>query len=263
MSHYPLTIVTAYYRFESKHSTEKYLEWMENMLSNIACPMVIFCDVDSAIQIAEFRKKHTEITKQIILPFEQLKTQKYNWPDHLALDPEKNIHNPNLYMIWNEKFHFLRSAITLDPFHSDWFMWSDIGCFRNKPGSSDLSISELRQWPNVEKLIQFPIEKITFIKTDRFEWKYRHIDPKNGLTKKDLKFRRHHISGSQFLGGKNALIKGYSIFYKLIESYFENGRFAGKDQNLYANLAISHKELFYMVKPPKKHQYFFLQRLLN
>ena len=48
------------------------------------------------------------------------------------MDPEKSIHSPNLYKIGNEKSNWLKRASVLNPFHSNFFAWVDIGYFRSK-----------------------------------------------------------------------------------------------------------------------------------
>jgi len=39
-------------------------------------------------------------------------------------------HSPELYMIWAEKVKFVNEAIDLNPYKSDYFVWCDIGIFR-------------------------------------------------------------------------------------------------------------------------------------
>src|SRR5436309_806995 len=126
------TIVTAYYRFKkSKYSHQVYLDWMDNMLE-IHTPMVIFTNEASKKYVIERRVGLTHLTKIIILEQSEWLTYKYisQWEKHYELDHEK-YHNVDLYMIWNEKSNFLKRAIELNQFNTEYFIWCDIGCFRD------------------------------------------------------------------------------------------------------------------------------------
>lgn len=47
-----------------------------------------------------------------------------------ALDPERSIHSPELYAIWNLK-HFLVDKVTrLNPYNSNFFIYTDSGAWR-------------------------------------------------------------------------------------------------------------------------------------
>lgn len=50
----------------------------------------------------------------------------------LILDPEKNIHSPELYAVWNLK-HFLVTKVTnLNPYNSHIFIYTDSGAWRTR-----------------------------------------------------------------------------------------------------------------------------------
>lgn len=50
----------------------------------------------------------------------------------LPLDPEKNIHSPELYAVWNLK-HFLVAKVTrLNPYNSNFFIYTDSGAWRQR-----------------------------------------------------------------------------------------------------------------------------------
>ena len=59
-----------------------------------------------------------------------------------GLDREKNIHNPNLYAVWNLKpFIANKVANQLNPFDSSFFIYLDAGSFRQRT---------FVNWPNIE-----------------------------------------------------------------------------------------------------------------
>ena len=129
------TIVTAYFDIKSKYSSSVYDTWMANMLS-LQDAMVIYTTPDLVDTIRGFRKHTGALTHIIPMHLEHTKmATKYSdafWKVQHAMDPEKSIHSPNLYKIWNEKSNWLKRASVLNPFHSNFFAWVDIGYFRSK-----------------------------------------------------------------------------------------------------------------------------------
>ena len=70
------TIVSCYYKFPSKHSHEKYDEWMNNFLLNIPNPIVIFTSPDLVSYIMSKRMNFLKNTHIIARPFEELELYK-------------------------------------------------------------------------------------------------------------------------------------------------------------------------------------------
>ncbi len=56
---------------------------------------------------------------------------KTNYKYFASIDPEK-YHTPELYMVWAEKVKFVNDAIKMDYYGSNFFVWCDIGVFRDK-----------------------------------------------------------------------------------------------------------------------------------
>lgn len=145
-----LTIVTAYYEIEkSKHSKENYFNWIKNFMT-INNYMVIF--VNDEIQknkIYNLRLDYLDKTKIIILPFEELYCYQFMdyWNKDYERDIEKQFHNQNLYIIWNEKTAFMKKAMDLNPFNTEFYCWSDIGMVRD-----DLILSYIKTFPSSKML---------------------------------------------------------------------------------------------------------------
>ena len=114
------TIVSCYYNIKSKFPSEKYFEWISNFLK-LRIQLVLFTDellVDSFKQLNKKANIHF-----IIKPFHELTTWKLyaeQWKKHHEMDPEK-YHQPELYSIWAEKSFFVREAVDLNPFGSEFF----------------------------------------------------------------------------------------------------------------------------------------------
>jgi hypothetical protein len=127
-------VVTCYYQLsKSKHSHLRYQTWMKNMLENVQNFLFVFVG-DRENEEYILRLRGSLPIKTFIKPFTKLKMyqkmQVWNqqWRD---LDPEAHVHNPNLYVLWNEKLEFLRLAKEfVAPINPIWYIWMDIGSFR-------------------------------------------------------------------------------------------------------------------------------------
>lgn len=255
------TVVTAYYKFPSKHSAESYESWMQNMLS-LDCPMVIFTDDENADKIRAYRGDKMLKTLIWVMPLSDcfyaqepfLKT----WEQHWKMDYERSIHNPNLYIIWNEKTMFVQKVIERNPFGSEFFCWCDIGCFRNR---EDMRLFT-ESWPATVFLEKADKNKMYFLNIEPFQDRDLEILP-NSLTRPfDGKNR---IGGTIFLGHKNIFEEYNKLFYKYLVLYMREGYFAGKDQNIIASIYAAHPDKFKLVKPVagQGDPWFYLQRFFN
>ena len=127
---------------------------MQNMLS-LTDPMVIFTQPQLVPAIAQHRTHAPTVLIELQLtdlPLASLQssttTNDVNnnstmssssssslfWRNQLHLDPEQRIHNSyELFWIWLSKTWFVQQAIDQNYFPgTDFFVWSDIGCFRRK-----------------------------------------------------------------------------------------------------------------------------------
>ena len=242
------TIVSCYFKINSKHSYSNYDKWMKNMLKNIETQMIIFCDKDSKNKIIKYREDNIENTHIITMDLEQFHTYKWwsLWNKHHQIDPEKSIHNPKLYMIWAEKISFIKKAIYLNPFNTDFFMWCDIGCFRNRKNKNDISLDKIKNFPNKEKVSILPKNKIIFTQTGNFHPECLKILP-NKLTKLEFTNIPRSVGGTMFIGYKDILLKYHDIYYEMLETFFKFNRFAGKDQNIIANISIVYPEIIKLI----------------
>ena len=252
------TIVTCYFQLkQSKASHEIYSKWMSNMLI-IENPMIIFCDDKSVQMIHELRNgKHD---KTIIIPtkFTDFYTYKYatSFLQHYQMDNEQRVgHNMFLYMIWSEKSHFLKRAIEMDPFHSDYFLWVDIGCFR-------LQNTRYLNWPNHDKINQLNKNKILLLLVQPFT-----MEELNCVEKEKLPLFQftNRIGGTMFGGGKDVLLKWHSKYYDMLEYFISINRFIGKDQSIMNSVYLLNRELCELVNwvDGCPDHWFYLQEYLR
>jgi hypothetical protein len=251
------TIVTAYFQLPiSKASHETYVSWMKNMLV-INNPMVIFCDAKSR-PIIESLRQNPEKTVIIETTFKEFYSYKYSqaFAKHYALDKEARIgHNVFLYMIWSEKSHFLKRAIELNAFNTDYFVWVDIGCFR-VPNTTYLN------WPNPDKVAALDKTKVLMLSINPFT-----EDELDCKTHADLpSFQsKNRIGGTIFGGCRDVLLEWHDKYYEMLEYFISIDRFIGKDQSIMNSVYLLNRNLVQLVnwKPGCRDIWFYLQDYLK
>lgn len=251
------TIVTAYFNIpKSKANHETYVEWMKNMLA-IQNRIIIFCDASSVNLMRELRKGNHYPTIIAETKFEEFHCYKYVdiFRAQHAIDHEKNAHAVELYLIWNEKSHFLKRAATeVEKLfrlpHNDKFVWCDIGCFRT-PNTRFL------QWPDASKI---PDDKMLLLEVDPLP----SLEPLNEPSVlPDLTYT-NHIGGGIFAGSTNTILKWHDTYYQMLERLYAMGRFVGKDQTIMSSVYIEQPEMCFCVKYPRGYydRWFYLQDYL-
>jgi hypothetical protein len=198
------TIVTCYYKVKSKHPHSKYNEWIYNFLYYLRNNIIIFTSEDLVNYLKEIGKYNTKmmiITKN----FEDIDIFKqYNiWDHQYEIDPQKDNRTKECYIIWNSKMNFLNEAINLNPFKSNKFVWTDIGCLRDK------------RYCNY--IMNYPLYKN--ISNDKLDIVL--INPfKN---ENQLIFQNElHLAGAIFGSSKETLKKIIPLYYYYFNEYIKN-----------------------------------------
>lgn len=237
------TLVTAFYDFEKKKNTsDKYYEWMENFLPHLNTNVVIFTDERSYDKIYDLRKNHLPRTKVVMLPITEFHTYKYmaHWQKDLMRDHER-CHSIELYMIWNEKSMFVKRAIELNPFDTDYYCWSDIGMIRNKTYSQYIQYyPRVRDDVDDNKMyllnLQYQFNNNDFgfneLATDR----YRYLNA---------------IGGGVIFGHKEVFMKWIGKYYEMLDEFVKKDLFAGKDQSLMACVYVKNRDIINLIWPQK------------
>jgi len=248
------TIVTAYFKLEkSKSNHETYDKWMNNMLI-IQSPMVIFCDENSVEMIQSKRNPNLQ-TKIIPITFTEFFCYKYFQQfeiDYETKDHEK-YHNPHLYLIWNEKSHFLKLAAEMNVFSTQFFLWVDIGCFREKN-------TTMIHWPNTAKM---PIDKLLLLSVYPFTDEEYQCNIIEDLP--DFKYVEGRIGGTIFGGTLQSILTWHQNYYHILEFFIKMDRFIGKDQNIMSSVAIIYKDTveFISSREDVYNKWFYLQLYLS
>ena len=228
------TIVSMYFQLKSsKHSSEKYSKWNDNFFQSVnASPLVIFTDhlsVDAILKHRQNLKTTFYICENIwtILKDLELERNQSYLNNYLnvqnSLDPEKNIHNPNLYAIWNLKSFIISKAAEKNIYNSKYFIYSDSGAWRQ---------GIFPNWPNIKFIKSID----TFLK-DRilFAQIYKTYD-KSAFPVVNL------IEGGFFMGTKNAVALFKNEFWRLHDLRMNQGLFIGKDQTIMNLIAFQTKQ---------------------
>ena len=117
---YNTTLVTAYFKVESKFDDNVYKTWMRH-LCNILDPIVIYTSKDMIKWFETCRRgKATNIISHNLHSMAMART---TWFD--------NTDKKLMRMIWNEKSEWLRKASDTNVFGTNNFIWIDAGYFRN------------------------------------------------------------------------------------------------------------------------------------
>lgn len=229
-------IVTAYYRSKNKHDSTGniYIQWMKNFIPYVENKIVIFVDNKQEFLDIIQREKiilresvHIIIEKHIT----DFLVQKYNWDSHYNIDPEKRIHNVNLYKIWNEKINFLKIVSELYPLNDDYYVWTDIGMIRD-PKLRPF----LRYYPD-KKLLN---DKMYFLRISKLNNIYdgNIIDVTNAPS---------HIGGTVIAGHRDIIHQYHEAYYNMLHEYFEKNIFAGKDQNIMYNMTLKYPNMVQII----------------
>jgi len=231
-----ITVVTGYFSIKSKFTENHYDFWLRNFLQ-LKCNMVIYTDKKNFQKIKEIRNdpNNTCIYIREIEDFFVSKDKDY-WKYCKTIDRETN-HTEELYMVWAEKTFLCQDALSRNPFNSEYFLWSDIGCVRNID-----NIKYITSFPSIEKILLLPVEKFWLSLVYDFTENDFIIDGKiakslqnlNGLSCLPLA----RIQGGFFGGHKNTWQKWIDIFKNEIELFKETKTYGGKDQNLMNNIYI-------------------------
>jgi len=251
----PNTVVTGYFRVRSKHHSDKYDDWMRNMLS-LQDAMVIFTEPSLVDQIKELRGHAVNRTVIVPislndLPIGKLFSESF-WQDQLERDPEKRIHRSyQLFWIWLSKSWFVTQAIRLNVYESDLFVWSDIGCFRDRTYNSKTLVLHREKVPPRE-ILQMAHHKPNPPDEKLFNDKYK------------LKNNFYH-SGSQFAGYKDTLLTFHKYFLETIDRFLVNNMIIVEDQAVLQSVCLSYPEIcaYSVFTHVKDNRYFGLRRILH
>ena len=230
----PITLVTAYFALEkSKHSLSEFDMWNARFFA-LPDNMIIYTDEMSLARIAGTRSRSSGCTIVILTEIWQtLLAMNIDWREQHEKDLEKEIHAPELYIIWNQKSPWLAAAAEKNPFASRYFFWTDSGQFRD-PIFIEEHVTHGERW--IQNVDYLPHCTITFLSIKAFEKDELQLNDLN--RSKFINSNEVRLGGGNFGGDKCAVELWNRNFLKKINEYVDEGHFAGKDQPVYASTCI-------------------------
>jgi hypothetical protein len=241
------TVVSCYYQVRPKfgRDEEKYMDWFKRLQKVLCARMVIFTDAKAH----EVLEKHitSRYVECVFVEFDDLHFSKLGetfWLDQQEKDPNKD-RCWQLSVLYNEKCEFVRRAMEL--YDSEWFTWTDIGCFRD---------DYVAPFPKIDHV---PRDKMTLLVIDPFK-------------KKEKKGHIFHTEKQARIGGTfqvaqrhvwNAWIPKY---HAMFDVYVEKST-VNCDQGPMASIVLEHPDMVNLVQSKKtkitKDRWFYLIEYLS
>ena len=258
-----VTVVTALYDIPNKRQyfvgnehggMTDYYVFFSNLIDLISPNVTTIVFVNDSTMETRLKQMNPTIEtknfKFIIVPL--INTDTYNlltnqeWDLQQQMDPENKFQNKWLYMIWLAKVEFVARSIVHSS--SDFYVWIDAGHIRSKFPVSSV-------FPKVDVLEKYCSKGICFnaindylLKVDAAE-AYQFL-PNN--TKCSWYLNTYNVLGGCF-GGKNEdLLWFVKVLHKTIIDFKNRYFHIGKDQNVFAWIAVHNKERFQLFCENKK-----------
>jgi hypothetical protein len=183
----------------------------------------------------------------------------------MDIDPEKSIHSPDLFSIWNGKSWLLNHSASLNLFSSKYHFWIDAGSFRQFD-----SRKPLRRWPNskfVDTIFCGRENRLLFGLPMQVPqlfhdyWQGRVSQ----LPKYDSK-SAFCVEGTFFGGTVDAVSQWTQTYYNLLRELIDSRIFVGDDQFVMTKLLVKHPQTMIAIESYKVgdffDQWFYFQQFL-
>jgi hypothetical protein len=222
------TIVSAYYEIPSKYPKEFYYPNIQRFLQSIRTPMVFFCDASNVPLFLSWRGDLPCVFVSLSQSeFYAYKVYGYDfWAKQCEIDTEK-YHTPELSALWFEKKVFVKRAIQLNPYRTDYFFWCDAGCVRSDAWSP---------------LIRTFGQNIASMEPGKLYFQKIHsIDAPPGMTPL-YEFPEYGIAGAIYGAHKDMWDWFIEAYCHMVWTYVQNNKCANMDQYIMASLAVLHPD---------------------
>jgi hypothetical protein len=214
-----ITITTCLYDIRKKEGStcqnistlQNYLELSRHML-RVRLPMVIFTDEEEIVaHVYKTRLEYGLLDRTMIvrLPFEQtlfyqdLDMLKQRMEEFQIVNWNRDKDTPLYILLNNNKFDFLKRSMEMNFFHTEFFLWMDMGLQHCTKATEKewLDISET--WPSFIQQDREHVHQLrihTVAKPDDMEWKdyFRMI--------------YHHVAGGLFGGHRDRMEEYIRLF---------------------------------------------------
>ena len=239
----PVTVVSAYYEVPSRADQATYKERMRLFLENIPCYLIFFCEEPLVEFINTCRKNFLDRT--IVIPLnrtEWVANIKYGediWLSQPEKDNEKDLHSIDLYKLWYEKKEFVLTAIELNPYDHDDFMWMDAGIIREEAVVPLIknNFPEAKRIPTDRMLLLHvkPFDINDEVKTNNVTGQFKQKD---------------RIAAGIIAGHKDTWLKWSEVYDETMNRYIAANMFIGKEQSIMSTMVLENKSLVSLITPP-------------
>ena len=264
-----ITLSSCFYIIKSKFECEKYVEWMNNLISIVNnFNLVIYTDENSSKYINTNGNLKIKI---IIKPIEQFYNYRYKY---FWISNHENNYLLNdkscweLNMLWSEKIQFVKQTYENKYFDTDFYGWCDIGYFRNR--QHDIHTSILTNWGNNQVILRNNIDKISYacIKNDGYmNFLHNLVNSRNDKNLPVIPIPAHQnsIAGGIFILHKNNIEWWSTTYDNKLKLYFENNYLVKDDQIILVDCILSNLDKFNLFREYNDHfdNWFMFQRILN
>lgn len=239
MQSYTITVVTCYFSLDlkAKHSKDEYMRWLENFLPKMNNAMIVFTDHFTESYVRKLRAGKPGIICSYdnvwALPRFSSFAHAYRTTQH-DMDPERAIHTPELYMIWNSKMSMLNKAAKDNPYRSRFFFWVDSGSFRSPHNFS--------WWPD---LVQ--VQSIFRGYDDRVLLGMIHNATDLHRPIVDICSSEEVIQAGFFGAQRDQMLWYTDTYFQTHDARFAAGCFTGKEQNIMTQIALLHQNYFLLL----------------
>ncbi|XP_055349156.1 uncharacterized protein LOC129596027 [Paramacrobiotus metropolitanus] len=247
----PITVVTAYYYLPSRHAYSEYLAWMDNFLNHIPCHLYIFTHHTMLdIIVSKRRSFLRDRTRFIVRELEELEEYS-NMTVYQKLRDNENrdtAHSAENYVIWNQKWRFVLEAMEENVFQSEYFLWVDIGSFRDRS-----LLYPQRSFPSIDSVQSLaPKDKLTLLLV--YPFVANASDWWEDIT-------ADHVGAGIAGGYPHAWRQWIEKYYETQRVLLTRGVNAGKEQNVMNAVARRYPETVHLVTPQPYFgdRWFYLQ----
>lgn len=266
-----MTVVfsTCWYVFKAKFDPTVYQRWIDNMLQNVNNYYLVIYTDQNGLPFLQAYTANSRI-RIVIKPPEEFWQYRHkdNWIRNHSLNHELNTKcSWEVNMLWSEKIHFVRETIRNGFFmeQADWYGWCDIGYFR--PNERNLTSTELKFWPNQQKLALLDTSKIHYALVNPYIGPLlQAVQDKNeyGLPRQPIPPNQISIAGGFFLTTKENLDWWAQTFDARLDLYFQHGYLVKDDQMIIIDCIFNEHNRFKLHREddPKYDNWFMFQRIL-
>ncbi len=230
-----VTVVTAFYPLQkSKHSIDKYNEWIKNFCK-FNCNLVVFTTSEYASLIENLRFPID--TRIIVKSFDSYAVTAPDmmrmWEKTYKIDPEAHIHSPELYAVWAMKQECVLLAIQDNPFDSTHFVWCDIGIQRYS-----VLNNMYNTFPSCVKQI-CDEGRLTFLEIVRIPDNY-YLNWKNNIPL-EYPLPLNALGGGCIAGDIEAWGNFCNAYISTLKELDSKNIFIGKDQGVFLTMLLNRK----------------------